>query len=68
MSTNGGILALIILALDIWAIVKIISSPTTTGRKVLWILLILVLPIVGLIVWALAGPSTGSPGPDYQKP
>jgi len=68
MSTNGGIVALIILALDIWAIMKIISSATTTGSKVLWILLILVLPVVGLIIWALAGPSSGSPGPGYQKP
>ncbi len=35
MTTNGGISALIILALDIWAIVKIFSSSATTGKKVL---------------------------------
>ncbi|MEE4145441.1 MAG: PLDc N-terminal domain-containing protein [Halieaceae bacterium] len=68
MSTNSGILALIILALDIWAVMKIVSSSATTGKKALWILLILVLPIIGLVIWALAGPSSGSPGPNYQKP
>jgi hypothetical protein len=68
MGTNSYILALIILALDIWAIVKIVSSNVATGKKALWILLILVLPIIGLIIWALAGPSSGSPGADYQKP
>lgn len=52
----GGILGLIILALDIWAIVSIFGSGASTGAKVLWILLVLILPIVGLIIWLLAGP------------
>ena len=52
----GGILGLIILALDIWAIINIFGSGASTGAKVLWILLVLLLPIVGLIIWLLAGP------------
>lgn len=52
----GGIFGLIILALDIWAIVSIIGSGATTGAKVLWILLVLLLPVIGLIIWLLAGP------------
>jgi hypothetical protein len=28
----------------------------STGAKVLWILLILLLPVLGLIIWAIAGP------------
>ncbi len=52
----GGILGLIILALDIWAIVNILGSGASTGAKVLWILLVLILPLVGLIIWLLAGP------------
>lgn len=52
----GGILGLIILILDIWAIVKIFQSSASTGAKVLWTLLIIVLPIVGLIIWLLLGP------------
>ncbi|MGD1877577.1 MAG: PLDc N-terminal domain-containing protein [Kiloniellaceae bacterium] len=52
----GGILGLIILALDIWAIVSIIGSGASTGAKVLWIFLVLILPVVGLIIWLLAGP------------
>lgn len=51
----GGLLGLIILALDLWAIVKIIQGGGPTGNKVLWILLILVLPVIGLIIWLLAG-------------
>ncbi|MGF1629457.1 MAG: PLDc N-terminal domain-containing protein [Kiloniellaceae bacterium] len=52
----GGIFGLIVLALDIWAIVNIIGSSASTGTKVLWILLVLILPILGLIIWLLAGP------------
>lgn len=52
----GGILGLIILALDIWAIINIFGSGASTGAKVLWILLVLILPVLGLIIWLLAGP------------
>ena len=56
----GGIVGLIILLLDIWAIVQIVQSGTSTGSKVLWTLLILFLPLIGLIIWALAGPRSGT--------
>lgn len=52
----GGLLGLIILVLDVYAIVKIVNSGATTGAKVLWIVLILLLPLLGLIIWALLGP------------
>lgn len=52
----SGILGFIFLLIAIWAIVKIINSSTTTGKKVLWILFILFLPVIGLIVWFFIGP------------
>ena len=52
----GGILGLIILIANVWAIVKTIQSNASTGAKVLWIVLILILPILGLILWLIAGP------------
>jgi hypothetical protein len=52
----GGIISLIILALDIWAIVNILGSGTSTGANVLGFLLVLILPVVGLIIWLVAGP------------
>ena len=51
-----GLFGLIILALDIWAIINIVGSSASTGRKVLWTLLVLILPLVGLILWLLMGP------------
>lgn len=53
LETLGG---LIVLVLDIWALVSIFGSRTSTGTKVLWILLVLVLPVIGFIIWFFAGP------------
>ena len=55
-STFNGLIGLIILALDIWAIINVIKSGAGTGAKVLWVLLILFLPVLGLVIWAIAGP------------
>lgn len=52
----GGIFGLLILIADIWAIVNIAQSGASTGSKVLWIVLVLLLPVVGLIIWLLLGP------------
>ncbi|WP_333829295.1 PLD nuclease N-terminal domain-containing protein [Pararhodobacter sp.] len=52
----SGFLGLIHLALVIWAAVSILGSNASNGAKVLWILLVLVFPVVGLIIWLIAGP------------
>lgn len=52
----GGILGLIILILDIWAIVRIVTSGASVVAKILWSLLVIVLPVIGLIIWWFAGP------------
>jgi hypothetical protein len=51
-----GLLGLVVLVLDIWAIIKVFQSSASTGAKVLWTIIILVLPVLGLIIWFLAGP------------
>ena len=55
-STFNGLLGLVILALDIWAIINVLKSSASTGMKIVWTLLILLLPVLGLIIWAIAGP------------
>ena len=55
-STFNGLIGMIILALDIWAIINVLKSGAGTGAKILWILLILLLPVLGLVIWAIAGP------------
>lgn len=50
------LLGVIILVADIWAIVKTLQSPSTPGIKILWVLVIFLLPVVGLIIWFFLGP------------
>jgi hypothetical protein len=53
---TSTIIGLLVLVADIWAILNVLGSPVTTGKKVLWILIILIFPVLGLIIWFLAGP------------
>jgi len=56
LGIGGGLLGLIILILDIYAIVKIFGSSASTLMKVVWIAVVLLLPVIGLIAWFLLGP------------
>ena len=55
----GGLWGLLVLIADIWAIVNIIQSSASTGKKVLWIVVVAVLPVLGFILWYFMGPKTG---------
>jgi Phospholipase_D-nuclease N-terminal len=50
-----GIFGLLLLILDIYVIYRILMSGSSTGAKVLWIILVLFLPLVGPILWFLLG-------------
>ena len=47
---------LIIFALDVYAIIKILQSGASVLSKILWSLLIIVLPVLGFLIWLIAGP------------
>ncbi|MGQ0512484.1 MAG: PLDc N-terminal domain-containing protein, partial [Betaproteobacteria bacterium] len=48
---NNGLWGILVLIADIWAIINIAQSSASNGKKVLWIVLVLLLPVVGVIVW-----------------
>ena len=52
----GGIVGLLILAGDIWAIINIFQSSASNEKKLIWILVVAILPLLGLILWFLLGP------------
>ncbi|MDA3857528.1 MAG: PLDc N-terminal domain-containing protein [Roseovarius sp.] len=54
----SGLGGLILLGLAIWAIISIIGSSVSTGKKVLWVLLVLLLPLLWFIIWLVAGPKS----------
>ena len=55
----GGLLGLIIIIADIWAIINIINSSDKGSTKLIWVIVILLLPLIGLVIWYLAGPRPG---------
>lgn len=56
----SGILGLLVLILDVWAIINILGTQATPGSKLLWIVLILILPLLGVVLWYLLGPRAKS--------
>lgn len=64
--------AAILLLVDLWAIVSVFRSDKTDLAKALWTLLLLALPVVGLVVWGVAGPrgikrGQGPSSPEHSK-
>jgi len=49
-------LAVIVLLVDVWAIASVWHTTKSSGTKVGWAVLILVLPVIGLVIWGIAGP------------
>ena len=56
---HNGIIGLLILALDIWAVVNILQSLASNQRKLIWSIVVLLLPLLGLILWFFLGPRGG---------
>ncbi len=56
----NSIIGLLVLVGDIWAIINIFQSSASNEKKALWIVLVVLLPLVGLILWFFLGPRNGS--------
>ncbi|GAB5534538.1 MAG: PLDc N-terminal domain-containing protein [Rubricoccaceae bacterium] len=52
----GGLIGLLIVIADVYAIIQIINSRESTGSKVLWGAFVFFAPVVGLVCWYLFGP------------
>jgi len=52
----SSLLSLLILIADIWAIINIIQSGAANETKALWVVLVVLLPLLGLILWFFLGP------------
>ena len=51
-----SLLGVIVLILDVIAIVSILKSGADTGTKLLWCLLVILLPVIGMVLYFLMGP------------
>ncbi|TMH55544.1 MAG: hypothetical protein E6H55_18245 [Betaproteobacteria bacterium] len=41
---------------DIWAIINILQSSVSNEKKLIWIIVVVLLPLLGLILWFFLGP------------
>lgn len=66
------VLAAIILLVDLWAMVSVFRSDKTDATKIMWSLMLVVLPVLGLAIWGVAGPrgikrGTGPTSDEHSK-
>ena len=51
----SGLLGLVLLIFNIVAIIGVLKSSHSGGKKIIWILVILFLPVLGLVLYYLLG-------------
>ncbi|AVU77041.1 MULTISPECIES: PLD nuclease N-terminal domain-containing protein [Pseudomonas] len=64
-----GVVVLLLLV-DLWAIISVFRSDKTVGTKAGWALVLIILPVVGLVIWGVAGPrgvKEGPSSPEHSK-
>lgn len=57
MTEPYSLLAILVVVLDIIAIISVLFGTGAIGHKVLWIVLVLIFPVVGMILYYLLGRS-----------
>jgi hypothetical protein len=50
-----GLLGLMVLILDIMAIISIVQSGLKPIMKLVWVVLVLALPVIGMALWFIMG-------------
>jgi len=56
MNMGYSLWGVLVLIGDIWAIINIFQSSASNERKALWIIVVVLLPLIGLILWFFLGP------------
>ena len=55
----GGIFGVLVLIADIWALVNILQSSSANDKKLLRVVVVVLLPLLGFILWYFMGPKRG---------
>ncbi len=53
-----GIVGILHIALVIYAAIQIFGSSADIVKKIIWLIIVAVFPLIGLIVWFFIGPGT----------
>ena len=58
----NGLIGVLVLVGDVWAIINIFQSSVSNEKKLIWIVAVALLPLLGLILWYFLGPRSSKPG------
>jgi hypothetical protein len=56
MNMGYSLWGVLVLIGDIWAIINIFQSSASNEKKLIWIVVVVLLPLLGLILWFFLGP------------
>jgi hypothetical protein len=56
IETTWIVLAAVLLLIELWAINRLRKSEGKSSTRGVWMVVIVFVPLIGLILWALAGP------------
>lgn len=62
--------AVILLLLDLWVLNSVMRSDKPSGIKAGWTALIFLVPLLGVVIWGIAGPrgvTKGPSSPEHSK-
>ncbi len=51
-----SLFGIITFLLDVWAIISIVNSTAERRQKIIWVLVVAILPLLGFLAWLVAGP------------
>ena len=57
MGLTSTLLGTLVIILDLVAIFSVLAGASSPGRKVLWIVVIILLPVIGMLLYFLIGRS-----------
>lgn len=57
----------VLLLLDLWAINSIWRTTKSLGTKIGWTVLILIFPLIGVVIWGIAGPRGVAQAPTSKE-
>ncbi|MEJ5060791.1 MULTISPECIES: PLD nuclease N-terminal domain-containing protein [unclassified Pseudomonas] len=64
IETTWVVLAAVLLLIELWAINRLRKSEGKASTKGVWMVVIVFVPLIGLILWALTGPKHITHNPD----
>jgi hypothetical protein len=61
------VLAAVLLLIELWAINRLRKAEGKSSNKLVWMVVIVFVPLIGLVLWALAGPKHMAENPPSQQ-